>query len=160
MIFVTVGTHEQPFNRLIKEIERLLENEEIKQEVIIQSGYSNFRTTYCVERHFMDYHEMNRLMTEADVVITHGGPATFLNAFRLGKQPVIVPRKVEFGEHVNNHQSDFITRLSKVRSDLIVVDDISDLIDGIREVDNGKTGENSNNSVFISKFSKMFEGIV
>ena len=37
MIFVTVGTHEQQFNRLIEEIDRLKGNGIIKDEVIMQT---------------------------------------------------------------------------------------------------------------------------
>ena len=42
MIFVTVGTHEQPFNRLIEEIDKLKGDGIIKEEVIIQKGFSNY----------------------------------------------------------------------------------------------------------------------
>ncbi|MBT8990350.1 glycosyltransferase, partial [Lactobacillus delbrueckii subsp. bulgaricus] len=36
MIFVTVGTHEQPFNRLIEKIDELVANGDIKEKVVIQ----------------------------------------------------------------------------------------------------------------------------
>ena len=42
MIFVTVGTHEQAFDRLIKYIDDLKIKGVIKEEVIIQTGYSNY----------------------------------------------------------------------------------------------------------------------
>lgn len=42
MIFVTVGTHEQQFNRLIEEIDRLKGNGIIKDEVIMQTGYCTY----------------------------------------------------------------------------------------------------------------------
>ncbi|HEM4221640.1 TPA: multidrug MFS transporter, partial [Streptococcus suis] len=38
MIFVTVGTHEQQFNRLIKEIDLLKKNGSITDEIFIQTG--------------------------------------------------------------------------------------------------------------------------
>ena len=44
MIFVTVGTHEQPFNRLIECIDNLKKDGVIQEDVIIQTGYS----TYCL----------------------------------------------------------------------------------------------------------------
>ena len=40
MIFVTVGTHEQPFNRLIQRIDELKRDGVIKDDVIIQTGFS------------------------------------------------------------------------------------------------------------------------
>ena len=40
MIFVTVGTHEQPFNRLVECIDGLKKDGTIAEEVISQTGYS------------------------------------------------------------------------------------------------------------------------
>lgn len=42
MIFVTVGTHEQPFNRLIKKIDELKKDGIINEDVIIQTGFSTY----------------------------------------------------------------------------------------------------------------------
>lgn len=47
MIFVTVGTHEQPFNRLIQEVDHLVETGVIKEEVFIQTGYSTYEPKFC-----------------------------------------------------------------------------------------------------------------
>ena len=47
MIFVTVGTHEQPFNRLIQEVDHLVETGVIKEEVFIQTGYSIYEPKFC-----------------------------------------------------------------------------------------------------------------
>jgi UDP-N-acetylglucosamine transferase subunit ALG13 len=38
MIFVTVGTHEQPFNRLVQKIDKLKEDGMIIEDVMIQTG--------------------------------------------------------------------------------------------------------------------------
>lgn len=48
MIFVTVGTHEQPFNRLVEYMDRLKENKIIEEDVIIQIGYSTYEPQYCL----------------------------------------------------------------------------------------------------------------
>ena len=42
MIFVTVGTHEQQFNRLIKKIDQLKKDGHIKDDVFIQTGFSDY----------------------------------------------------------------------------------------------------------------------
>ena len=47
MIFVTVGTHEQPFNRLIQKIDELRKDNKIQEEVIIQTGFSTYEPKYC-----------------------------------------------------------------------------------------------------------------
>ena len=48
MIFVTVGTHEQPFDRLLKCIDEMVEERKIKEEVIIQKGYSDYEPIHCI----------------------------------------------------------------------------------------------------------------
>ena len=42
MIFVTVGTHEQPFNRLIQKVDELKKDGTIQDDVIIQTGFSTY----------------------------------------------------------------------------------------------------------------------
>lgn len=47
MIFVTVGTHEQQFNRLITCVDEMKENGLIKEEVMIQTGFSTYIPKAC-----------------------------------------------------------------------------------------------------------------
>ena len=47
MIFVTVGTHEQPFNRLIKKVDELKRDGVIQEDVIMQTGFSTYEPKYC-----------------------------------------------------------------------------------------------------------------
>ena len=73
MIFVTVGTHEQPFNRLIERVDHLKNNGTITEEVVIQTGYSTYEPQYCQWQKLFPYQEMLKLVDEARIVITHGG---------------------------------------------------------------------------------------
>ena len=73
MIFVTVGTHEQQFNRLIEEIDRLKGNGTIKDEVIMQTGYCTYKPKYCKWSELLPYDQMLENVEKADIVITHGG---------------------------------------------------------------------------------------
>ena len=65
MIFVTVGTHEQAFDRLIEYIDNLKEKEIINEDVIIQTGYSNYEPRYCKWKKLFPYQEMVKLVDEA-----------------------------------------------------------------------------------------------
>lgn len=102
MIFVTVGTHEQQFNRLIKEIDRLKECGVIKEEVVIQTGFSTYVCKNCKCEKIISYTQMIKYIEEARIVITHGGPATFIMPLQIGKIPVVVPRVKKYEEHVND----------------------------------------------------------
>ena len=113
MIFVTVGTHEQAFNRLIQEIDLLKYNGKITEEVICQIGYSDYIPKYCKWEKMISYEEMINNVKEARIVITHGGPASFLLPLQYGKIPIVVPRQLKYNEHVNNHQLDFLNKIVK-----------------------------------------------
>ncbi|MGB4779618.1 glycosyltransferase [Microbacterium sp.] len=50
--------------------------------------------------------ELNKALQEADVVIGHAGTGTALAALNAGKLPILIPRSVAHGEHVDEHQQD------------------------------------------------------
>lgn len=132
MIFVTVGTHEQPFDRLVGYVDRLKEEGKIKQDVFIQTGYTRIAPRFCVYEPLIGFEEMNRKIGDAEIVITHGGPGSIMSALYCGKIPIVVPRRKEFGEHVDNHQVLFTRKLEEVRK-VIAVFDIEDLEDRLRD---------------------------
>lgn len=158
MIFVTVGTHEQQFNRLIEKIDNLKKNGIIKDEVFIQTGFSTYEPKYCKWSKLISYDEMDRYNSEADIVITHGGPASFIAPLQKGKIPIVVPRQLEFNEHVNNHQLEFSKNVSERMNNIIPVFDIEDLEDKIvnykKIVKKMNSNNSSNNSKFCSELKK------
>lgn len=129
MIFVTVGTHEQPFNRLVEYMDQLKADGTIAEDVIIQTGFSTYEPKHCRWQKLFPYQEMVRLVQEARIVITHGGPSSFIMPLQIGKIPVVVPRQKQYEEHVNDHQLLFATTLAQRQGNLIVVEDIADLKD-------------------------------
>lgn len=160
MIFVTVGTHEQPFNRLIKEIDRLKKEKYIEDQIIVQTGFSTYEPGNCQWNQFISHQEMDRYMRKARMVITHGGPASFTAPLSLGKIPIVVPRKKQFGEHVNDHQLEFCRMVKARMNNIILVEDISDLSETITEYEDIAKSMvlkiNNNNTEFV----KGIEAIV
>lgn len=161
MIFVTVGTHEQPFNRLIKKIDELVASKVIKEEVVIQRGYSTYEPKNCEYHDIIPWEKMCELNEKARIIITHGGPASFIDVLRLGKKPIIVPRQKEFNEHVNNHQLLFARKMVEEKMNVIVIENIDDLESAIVNYSNEGTGFKSNNESFnnqlITEVKKLFE---
>jgi UDP-N-acetylglucosamine transferase subunit ALG13 len=127
MIFVTVGTHEQPFNRLIKYIDQVVEKKIITDNVFIQTGYSDYHPKFCEYKPFIPYSQMEENVKKADIVITHGGPSSFIMPLQIGKIPIVVPRQKKYGEHVNDHQVDFARKVNEKYGNLIVIDNIDEL---------------------------------
>ncbi len=155
MIFVTVGTHEQPFDRLLKCIDEMVEERKIKEEVIIQKGYSDYEPIHCTSYKLIGYDEMQKYILDARIVVTHGGPASFLAPIAIGKIPIVVPRKKEYNEHVNNHQLDFAKQVEERMNNIIVAESNEEIVDSIINYDNKinklSRDSKSNNKNFIEK---------
>ena len=128
MIFVTVGTHEQQFNRLIKFIDELKRDKVIVEDVIMQTGFCTYQPKYCEWHKLISYKDMEKNVRDARIVITHGGPASFIMPLQIGKVPIVVPRQEIFHEHVNNHQVDFAKQIEKRMGTIIPIYNIEDLI--------------------------------
>lgn len=126
MIFVTVGTHEDQFNRLIEEMDRIKESGSLQEDVFIQTGYSDYKPIHCRNAVSLGYQEIDQRMKEARVVITHGGPGSIMHALRYNKIPIVVPRQKWFGEHIDNHQVLFSQRMALANKAMIVLE-ISEL---------------------------------
>lgn len=164
MIFVTVGTHEQPFDRLLRVIDNMVENKQINEEVIVQKGYSDYELKNCKSYKLIDYNEMQKYIDDARIVVTHGGPASFIAPISIGKIPVVVPRKKIYNEHVNDHQLEFARQVEQRMNNIIVAETEDDIIDSIVNYDNKVTNASkslmNNNEEFIKKFSEEIEKIL
>lgn len=161
MIFVTVGTHEQPFNRLVECIDGLKKDGNIQEEVIIQTGYSTYEPLHCKWQKLFPYQEMLKLVQEARIVITHGGPSSFIMPLQIGKTPIVVPRKYEFNEHVNDHQVAFSKAVAERMGTIIVVenmDRLGETISNYEKIISGmKSGLKTNNGRFNEELGKIVD---
>ena len=161
MIFVTVGTHEQQFNRLVACIDRLKEEGRIAEDVVIQTGYSDYEPKFCRWQKLFPYPEMVELVNSARIVITHGGPSSFIMPLQVGKIPVVVPRQKQFDEHVNDHQLDFCREVAVRQKNILLVEDVAELeaiLTGYEAItEKMDTAHNSNNQRFCAEFAKLAE---
>ncbi len=135
MIFVTVGTHEQQFDRLVSYIDDLCANGEITEEVIMQIGFCSYQPKHCKFSKLIAHKEIKQYVEDARIVITHGGPASFIMPLQHGKTPIVVPRQQRFGEHINDHQLDFAKKVCERQNNIIVVENIQELGDTIKNYD-------------------------
>lgn len=162
MIFVTVGTHEQQFNRLVEYMDKWAAEHD--EEVVIQTGFSTHEPKKAEWSKLYPYKTMIEMVDKARIVITHGGPSSFIMSLQIGKIPVVVPRKYEFDEHVNNHQVDFSKTVAERQGNIIVVEDVEKLGEAIEKYDEivgGMcNGLESNNQKFNAEFEKIVEGLV
>jgi UDP-N-acetylglucosamine transferase subunit ALG13 len=114
LIFTTVGTHEQQFDRLVKAVDNL----DTTHERVVQFGYSTYKTRHCKAEKFLPFEAVRDYILSADVVITHSGTGSVMLALSLGKKPIVAPRYKSLGEHVDDHQLQLAQQLES--EDLIV----------------------------------------
>ncbi len=162
MVFATVGTHEQQFNRLVESVDKWAYGH--NEEVVIQTGFSTYEPQNCVWSRFYSYDTMREMVEKARIVITHGGPSSFMMALQIGKIPIVIPRSSIFDEHVNNHQIDFCKKVAEEKKSIILVentDELEDIIDRYDEIISAKQNVVvSNNKLFCSEFSKIVEELI
>lgn len=158
MIFVTVGTHEQPFDRLLKAVDAYAAQTD--EQIIVQSGYTDYEMKHCTWSKLLPYSDMIKNVEEARIVITHGGPSSFIMPLQVGKTPIVVPRQEKYGEHVNDHQLLFALEVERRQKNILVVEDISTLDDLIRDYDAAVSRLSSGLASNNTKFMEGFEGLV
>lgn len=115
MIFVTVGTNEARFDRLLAAVDRLGAGEEL----IVQHGPSAIRPAGATAVDFLPFDDMVEMMRRARVVVTHAGVGSVMTSLLAGQRPVVVPRLRRYGEAVDDHQLPFGQRLD--RAGLVVL---------------------------------------
>lgn len=124
MIFVTIGTQDKQFDRLLEAADKL----DIDEKIIIQVGVSNYKIKrknveiydYMSEKQFIGF------MKEARVVITHAGVASIVTGLKLHKKMIVAARLSKYGEHVNDHQLQILDVFSKAGY-ILRLDDFNDL---------------------------------
>lgn len=114
MIFVTVGTQDVPFDRLLKEVEKQIKKGNIKDEVIVQSGNSKFTSDLMKVTNFFTKEEYTKLIKKSSLVITHAGVGTIIDSLNAGKVVIVAPRLQKYKEAVNDHQLEIIKKFSEM----------------------------------------------
>lgn len=132
MILVTLGTHPQPMDRLVRRLDQLVESGAITDRVILQAPALTYRPRFLDVRPVLPYRALMELLREAEVVISHAGPATLAGVRLFGKAPVVVPRSKRHGEHVDDHQEFYARRIAQL-SGYVVVTDLDRLPQAIEE---------------------------
>jgi len=122
MIFVTVGTHTQSFNRLLEEMDRLAGRGEIKEKVVAQIGHSSYEPKNIKWFRFETFEKLSRFYKESRIIISHGGAGSILNGLSNNKPVIAVPRLEKYGEHVNDHQLDLVKKLEEKKKIIAVYD--------------------------------------
>lgn len=133
MILVTLGTQDKSFERLLIEIERLIDQKIIREEVIVQSGYTSYSSKKMKIFDYLPKDEFEEVIGKCSCLITHGGVGTIFDGLSRGKKIIAVPRLAKYKEHVNDHQIQVIEALGK-ENYLLPCLDVSDIEKNLKKI--------------------------
>jgi UDP-N-acetylglucosamine transferase subunit ALG13 len=109
MIFVTVGTNEARFDRLLQALDGVSDRERL----LVQHGPSPVRPAGAESVDYLSYADLCDAIRQSRVVVTHAGVGSIMAALSNGRRPIVVPRLARFGEAVDDHQVPLARRLAE-----------------------------------------------
>ena len=114
MILITLGTQDKSFERLLKAIDKEIEKGNIKDKVLVQAGYTKYKSKNMEIFKSVANDRLEELMDEASLIITHGGVGSILTALKHHKKVIATPRLAKYNEHTNDHQKQIIEEFGRL----------------------------------------------
>ena len=157
MILVTLGTQDKEFTRLLKVIDKEIENKNINDKVIVQAGFTKYESNNMEIFDLIPGDELDKLVKECDILITHGGVGSILSGLKNNKKIIAAARLSKYGEHTNDHQIQIIKEFVD-RGYILELDDFNKLGDIIKNINSFKPNKfKSNNKIFTKNIENYIE---
>ena len=104
MILMVCGTQKFPLDRMLMEMDRLIEAGAVTQPVFAQIGHSTYRPRHYEWAEFLPGDVFEEKIRRCSILLTHSGVGTILTGKELGRPVLVYPRSAKYGEHVDDHQ--------------------------------------------------------
>jgi UDP-N-acetylglucosamine--N-acetylmuramyl-(pentapeptide) pyrophosphoryl-undecaprenol N-acetylglucosamine transferase len=111
--FAAVGTHVQPFDRLLEIVDDAVERHVLTEPVVVQTGVSGYQAKTFTGRPWMAPEEVEAAISRARYVVCHAGSGFISSALSAGRRPLVLPRLRSHGEHVDDHQLQIVRKLAE-----------------------------------------------
>ena len=129
--FVSVGNAKQHFSRMLEAVRETIHL--LPRPILIQCGHTPFISNDCDVIEFISMDLFVQHVSQAEILILHAGAGSVLHAIHANKYPILMPRRAEFNEHINDHQVGFAKKLQS--ADKVFMADNTDTLDcGIKKV--------------------------
>lgn len=112
--FVALGTHWQPFGRLIRMVEEAVERGLLTTPVTAQVGDFSYPSTLIATVPSLAPDELAERIRTAEIVVCHGGAGIIATAIRAGRRPLVLARREGEGEHIDDHQQEIVSKLGSL----------------------------------------------
>ena len=150
MIFVTLGTQDKSFSRLLEAIDCEIANGLIKEKVIVQAGFTEYSSKRMEILKFISMDEFNKYIKECNLLITHAGVGSIMSGLNNNKKVIAVARLAAYKEHTNDHQIQIAMEFAK-EGYILYADDLTKLGATLKKVKTFKPRKLvSNNANFLN----------
>ena len=156
MILVMLGSQNNSFHRLLEEIDKLIEKGIIKEEVVVQSGYTKYESKNMKIFGLVSLEKLESLIEKADLIITHGGVGSITLSLKKEKKVIAIPRLHKYHEHVNDHQKEIVKTFSE-KGYIIGIQDVKELEEALQKVKDFKPQRYQSNN---QKMLKIIEDFI
>lgn len=157
MIFVTVGTSNFSFERLLKIIDELcLEGSLDADSIFAQVGDTEYRPTNYRYINFLTSEEHKNRILESDIIITHAGTGSIISSLKLRKKIIAFPRMAQYSEHIDNHQLELVKAFA-THGHILYATNKKEILEAIKKIDNFKPTEFKSNT---KNFENMLDNII
>lgn len=123
--FVALGTHWQPFGRLMRMVEEAVAAGILPSPVVAQVGAFDYPSERVQTVPSLAPDRLAELMRRSEVVVCHGGAGIIATTIRAGRRPLVLARRQKFGEHVDDHQQEIVAKLASLELLVAVGDHIT-----------------------------------
>lgn len=113
MIFIVLGTQKFQCNRLLQEMDKIIERGLISDRVIAQIGNSDYIPKNYSYFTFLCNDEFNKYIKSCDLLITHSGVGTIIKGITSDKPVIVFPRLSKYKEHIDDHQLEIAIAFSR-----------------------------------------------
>lgn len=158
MILVMLGTQDKSFERLLKQIEKEIENKNIKEQVIVQAGYTKFESKNMKIFDYVEQKALDDYIKKADLIICHAGVGTILNCLENKKKVIVVPRLSKYKEHNNDHQVQIAKEFSN-SGYIKYLEDLKYLNKCLKNMKDFKSKELKHNNKIIKTIEEFIDSI-
>lgn len=113
-------------------LDELIVQENVKDEVVVQAGYTDYETKNfkCVK--FLKEEEFQQYIAKATIIITHAGSGALFSSIKSGKKVIAVARLCKYGEMIDDHQTELTRKLAE---EGYILDGTNSLVDAWKKIE-------------------------
>jgi beta-1,4-N-acetylglucosaminyltransferase len=158
-VFVTLGTRDEPFTRLLQAVEDLVKRGCLKEKVIIQAGHTKCDSSLMEIFDFCPPNKIDKLISKAKYVITQESAGIGTQCLRHRTKFIVMPRDYQYGElpAKSDMKEDLHLKFEELGYTK-VVKNTDELEKAIQNIETLKVGFNFDNTLAIQTLKQIIEG--